>query len=107
LSAQNFDPRDEIEEERKLAEFGDFLVEMGQGGFQGLAVVGIGGVGQIVADARARELEILDGVLAELLRRAFFDSCGRFPGFGGVYYLSFDVLAFPTSGHTVIFSQIA
>ena len=37
-----------------LGEIGDFFVEMGEGGFQGFAVIGVGGGRQIVQDARAR-----------------------------------------------------
>jgi len=36
-----------------LGEGSDFLVEMGEGGFQGFAVIGVGGGGEIVHDARA------------------------------------------------------
>jgi hypothetical protein len=37
-----------------LTEVGDFLVEVGEGGFEGLAMVGVGGVGEVVGDSRAR-----------------------------------------------------
>jgi len=34
-----------------LAEVGDFFVEVGQGGFEGFAVVGVGGGGEVIGDA--------------------------------------------------------
>ncbi len=37
-----------------LGEGSDFFVEMGEGGFQGFAVIGVGGGRQIVQDARSR-----------------------------------------------------
>ena len=37
-----------------LAEVGDFFVEVGEGGFEGFAVVGMGGGSEIVGDADAR-----------------------------------------------------
>jgi len=40
----------------KLTEFGDFFVEMGQGGFERLAVMGIGGTFEVVHNAGPREL---------------------------------------------------
>ena len=52
---------------RRLGERGDFFVEVGQGGFQGFAVIGVGSGGQVVGDAGARELQLLDVLLAELL----------------------------------------
>ena len=48
----------------ELAEVGDFLVEMGEGGFQGFAVVGVRGVGEVVDDASAGELEAAEFLLA-------------------------------------------
>jgi hypothetical protein len=38
---------------RRLREFGEFLVEVGEGGFERLAMMGIGGRLQVVKDARA------------------------------------------------------
>ncbi len=37
-----------------LAEVGDFLVEVGQGGFERFAMVGVGGGSEVVGDAGAR-----------------------------------------------------
>jgi hypothetical protein len=37
-----------------LAEVGDFFVEVGEGGFQGFAMLGMGGGGEVVYDAGAR-----------------------------------------------------
>ena len=37
----------------KLAEVGDFFVEVGESGFEGFAVVGMSGGGEIVGDAGA------------------------------------------------------
>jgi hypothetical protein len=91
-----------------LAEFGDLFVEVGQRGFEGFAMVGVGGAGEIVADAGLGELEILDALFAELLRRGLFCVAGsKLPGFGRIDYLSLYVLTFPTSRHTPIFAQIA
>jgi hypothetical protein len=51
----------------RLRKVGDFLVEVGQGGFEGFAVIGVGSGGEVVDDARARELQLLDVLLAGLL----------------------------------------
>jgi len=40
--------------ECRLAEVGDFFVEVGEGGFERLAVVGMSGGGEVVGDADAR-----------------------------------------------------
>ena len=37
----------------ELAEVCDFFVEVGEGGFEGFAVVGVGGGGEVVGDADA------------------------------------------------------
>src|SRR6266852_4405016 len=50
-----------------LGEVGDFFVEVGQGGFQGFAVIGMSGGAEVVGDAGARELQLLDTLLANLL----------------------------------------
>ena len=55
----------------RLGEVGDFFVEVGQGGFQGFAVIGMRGGGEVVGDAGARELQLLDVLLAELLLGTF------------------------------------
>jgi hypothetical protein len=79
--------------------FGDFLVEVSQGGFQGLFVVRIRGVCEVVGDADARELQVFYGLFAMMLFRALFVPVRwSFDGLGGSY-LSFHVLTFPTSGH--------
>ena len=39
---------------RLLAEVGDFLVEVGEGGFEGFAVLGVSGGREVIHDARAR-----------------------------------------------------
>ena len=90
---------------KRSGEVGYFLVEVGEGGFEGFAVVGVGGVGEVVGDAGAGKLKIPDGLFAELLRRGFLGASGeRFLRFGGFSYLGFYVFAFPTSGHVVIFA---
>jgi len=38
----------------RLAEIGDFLVEVGEGGFEGFAMLGVGGGREVIHDARAR-----------------------------------------------------
>ena len=50
-----------------LGEVGDFFVEVGQGSFEGFAVIGVSGATEIVGDAGARELQLLDILLADLL----------------------------------------
>src|SRR6266851_3436565 len=50
-----------------LGEVGDFFVEVGQGGFQGFAVIGMSGGAEIVGDAGSRELQLLDTLFADLL----------------------------------------
>lgn len=93
---------------RQLAEFGDFLVQMRKGGFEGFAVMRVGGVRKIVVDSGFGELQILDGLFAQLLRGGHFGVARReFPGLGGLDDLGFYVLTFPTSRHIAIFSQIA
>jgi hypothetical protein len=37
-----------------LAEVGDFFVEVGEGGFEGFAVIGVSGGGEVVGDSSAR-----------------------------------------------------
>jgi hypothetical protein len=37
----------------ELGEVGDFFVEVGEGGFKGFAVVGVGGSGEVVGNADA------------------------------------------------------
>jgi hypothetical protein len=56
---------------RRSGEVGDFFVEVGEGGFQGFAVVGVRGGVEVVRDADARELQLLDILLAALLLIAF------------------------------------
>jgi hypothetical protein len=51
----------------RLGQVGDFFVEMSEGGFKGFAVIGVGGGNQVVGDAGARELQLLDVLLAELV----------------------------------------
>jgi hypothetical protein len=53
--------------QRRLGQVGDFFVEVGEGGFEGFAVIGVGGGGEVVGDAGARELQLLDVLLADLL----------------------------------------
>ena len=59
----------------QLGQFGDFLVEMIEGGFERFVVVRIGGVCQIVGDADARELKVFYGLFAVVLFGAPFDLC--------------------------------
>ena len=93
--------------DRELGEFGDLLVEVGEGGFEGLLVVGVGGVGQVVGDTRSGQLKVFDGVFTELLGSGFVGVAGRcLRGFGGLDDLGLYILAFPTSGHITIFAQI-
>src|ERR1700730_2615484 len=41
---------------KSLAQFCDLLVEVGEGGFEGFAVVGVGGGKEIIGDTDARQL---------------------------------------------------
>jgi hypothetical protein len=52
---------------RRLGEVGDFFVEMSEGGFERFAVIGVGGGDEVVGDAGARELQLLDVLLADLV----------------------------------------
>jgi nucleoside-diphosphate-sugar epimerase len=87
-------------------EFGDFFVEVGQGGFERFAVIGVGGGFEVVDDAGAGELK----VLADLLLAHFFVRFGActvvrlFFFYGGD--LRFYVFAFPASRHIRILTQI-
>jgi hypothetical protein len=82
--------------------FGDFFVEVGEGGFEGFFVVRICGVGEVGGDADARQLQVFYGLFAQALLGALFVLIGGcFPGFGGSH-LSFHVLTFPTSGHDLL-----
>ena len=56
---------------RGLSQIGYFLVEVGEGGFEGLLVVGMSGRGEVVDDADTRELKILDLFFAHKLFRCF------------------------------------
>jgi hypothetical protein len=92
-----------LEERRKsLAEFGDFLVEVIEGGFERFFVIRIRGVCEIVGDADSRELQIFDGLFAVTLFSALFVPVGWCFNEFGVSHLSFHVFAFPTSGHDLL-----
>ena len=88
-----------------LAQFGDFLIEVGQRGFQGFSVVGVGGGGEIIGDAGAGHLQIVDALLPQMLLDALLSVfCRGLAGFNG-FDLRFDVLTFPASGHAYIVAQ--
>jgi hypothetical protein len=88
-----------------LAQFGDFLIEVGQRGFQGFSVVGVGCGGQIIGDAGAGHLQIVDALLPQMLLDTLLSVfCRRLAGFNG-FDLRFDVLTFPASGHAYIVAQ--
>ena len=55
----------------KLGKVGDFLFQVGEGGFEGFAMVGVGGACEVVCDASSRELQLLDILLADLLLGTF------------------------------------
>ena len=53
--------------QRRLGQVGDFFVQVGEGRFQGFAVIGVGGRGEVICDAGSRELQLLDVLLTDLL----------------------------------------
>jgi hypothetical protein len=82
-----------------LPEFGKFFVEVGQGGFERLTMIGISGGLQVVEDARAGQLDTLAFLIAESRFGGLFPVfgfCGRGPG---CFHLRFHVLAFPATRH--------
>jgi hypothetical protein len=91
---------------RGLTQIGDFFVEVGEGGFERFAMVGMSGGSEVVGDADARQLKIL----ARFFAHELFWSLGSrtrpllllFRSFD----LRFDVLAFPASRHTYSVTQI-
>ena len=65
-------------------------------------MVGVGGGTQIVVDSGAGHLQVIDTLFPQVFFRAFGSVVRRrLLGFD-VRDLCFDVLAFPTSGHTYI-----
>src|SRR6266404_8946961 len=88
---------------RASAQVGDFFVQVGEGGFEGFAVIGVGGGIQVVCDAGARELQLLYVLVAGLLLGTFgVASRKRLGAFFG-FDLRFYVFAFPASRHRHIF----
>ena len=88
-----------------LAQFGDFLIEVGQRGFQGFSVVGVGSGCKIIGDAGAGHLQIVDALLPQMLLDALLSVfCRRLAGLDG-FDLRFNVLTFPASGHAYIVAQ--
>jgi hypothetical protein len=57
--------------EYRLTEGGDFLVEMGEGGFERFAMVGMSGGSEIVHHAGTRKLKVLAFLFALELFRSF------------------------------------
>ncbi len=51
----------------RLGQVGDFFVEVGESGFQGFSMVGVGCGSQIVGDAGTGHLQIADALLPEVL----------------------------------------
>lgn len=72
-------------------------------------MVGIGRGSEIIGDANSGQLQILDTLLSELFRSAFWLLAGkRLLAFGGGFDdLRFNVFAFPTSRHTYSLTQFA
>src|SRR6266436_6648298 len=88
---------------RGSTQVGDFFVQVGEGGFQGFAVIRVGGCREVVCDARARELQLLYVLVAGLLLGTFgVASRKRLGAFFG-FDLRFYVFAFPASRHRPIF----
>jgi len=92
-----------VKPREKLRKVGDFLVEVGQGGFQRFAVIGVRCGVEIVGDARARQLQLLNILLAKLFLRTFGVAFWRRFGDFLRFDLRFYVFAFPASGHRHIF----
>ena len=85
-----------------LAQVGDFLIEVGEGGFEGFAVIRVGRQLEIINDANARQLQVFDVLFPQLFLRTFRLVSGRpLLAFGG-FDLRFDVFTFPASRHTSI-----
>ena len=57
---------------RRLREIGYFFVQVSEGSFEGLAMIGVESGGEVIGDAGARELQLLDVLLAGLLFGAFW-----------------------------------
>ena len=81
------------------AKVGDFLIEMGQCGFQRLFVIGVSRSCQIVHDSGSRQSQLPDFLLAKLLLRSFWPTTGGWLLCILRFHLSFDVFAFPSSRH--------
>ena len=61
-----------------LLNFADFLVEVGESGFEGLAVLRVGGGLEVVDDSDAGELEVFALLIAAQLLGGFGRRCGFF-----------------------------
>jgi hypothetical protein len=90
-----------------LAELGDFFVEVGEGGFEGLAMIRVRGRTKIVHDARSRQLQILAFLLALELFWRFRLRTRLLPRGLRRCHLGFDVLAFPPTCHAYSLTQNA
>src|SRR6266550_3595382 len=93
-------------EKFRLTQIGDFFVEMGEGGFKGLAMVGMSGGSEVVHDTDTGQLKVLALFFAYELFRSlgsrtrFLLRCFR------SFDLRFDVLAFPATCHAYSVTQI-
>ena len=68
-------------------------------------MVGVGCGGEIIGDAGAGHLQIVDALLPQMLLDALLSVfCRGLAGFNG-FDLRFDVLTFPASGHAYIVAQ--
>ena len=83
----------------RLLQIGDFFVEVGEGGFERFAMLGMGGGSKVIHDAGARQLQIVEPLFARDLFRGFLYDAPFVLGSFRFCHLRFDVLAFPASCH--------
>lgn len=91
---------------RGLAKFGEFLIEVGKGGFEGLAVVGVRRGGQIVHDSGAGQLQVFALLVAVNLLGRFGSWWSLLLWSLGRFDLGFYIFTFPTTCHSYSFAQI-
>jgi hypothetical protein len=92
-------------DKERLGKSSDFFIQVGEGGFQGFAVIGVGGGREVVHDARAREEQVPEVLVALLLLRGL----GPVPRACFVAFLGFNLrfyaFAFPAPGHGYSLTQ--
>ena len=93
--------------EARLAYFGDFFVEVGEGRFKGLAVIRVCRGFEVMDDSDSGKLQVFAFQLAAELFRAFAVVAVMPVRSFACFHLCFYVFAFPASRHTVSLTHFA